>query len=105
MNTDNHFLKRISASALIVFGIAFGGTWNSTGLCLGDNIFSMFGLPIWSKKTSGTHYPAIVGIVIILIGVGIWNTTLSKKNRLLVWSIAIIILLIAGAAFTYVPYF
>lgn len=102
MNTDKHLIKRISAIVLIILGIVFGGTWSSTRFCLGDNIFSVFGLPAWSKETSGTHYPAIVGMVIILIGAGVLNTTLSKKARLWVWSIAIIILLIVGVAFTYV---
>lgn len=102
LTINKQLIKRISAIVLIILGIVFGGTWSSTGVCIGDNVFSIFGLPVWSKGTSGTHYPAIVGMVIILIGVGVLNTTLSKKARLWVWSIAIILLIIMGVAFTYV---
>lgn len=102
MDINRHLIKRISAIVLIIFGILFGGNWSSSRFCLGDNVFSAFGLPVWSKETSGIHYPAIVGMVIILIGVGILNTTLSKKALLRVWSIVIIILIIMGAVFAYV---
>lgn len=88
--------KRVSAILLIILGIAFGSTWNSTGICLGDIAFSALGLPVWSKGTHGTHYPAIVGIGIILIGIAVLSPTLSKKTQLWVWSIVILILLILG---------
>ena len=99
---NKQLIKRISAVVLIILGIVFGGTWSSTRSCVGDNVFSVFGLSAWSNGTSGTHYPAIVGMVIILIGIGVLNTTLSKKARLWVWSIAIILLVIMGLAFAYV---
>ena len=102
MNINKNLIQRISAILFIILGIAFGGTWSNTRFCLGDIIFSVFGLPSWSNGTSGTHYPAIVGMVMILIGVGVLNSTLSKKKRLWVWGIAIIILLILGIVFTYV---
>lgn len=102
MTINKQLIKRASAIALIILGIVFGGTWSSTGGCFGDNVFSIFGLPAWSKGISGTHYPAIVGMVIILIGISVLNTTLSKKARLWVWSIAIVLLIIMGIAFTYV---
>ncbi len=95
-------IKRISSIVLIILGAVFGSTWGSTRDCVGDNVFSVFGLSAWSNGTNGTHYPAIVGMIIILIGVGVLNTTLSKKARLWVWSIAIILLVIMGFAFTYV---
>lgn len=95
-------IKRISSIVLIILGVVFGGTWGSTGVCVGDNIFSVFGLSAWSNGTNGTHYPAIVGMIIILIGIGVLNTTLSKKARLWVWSIAIILLVIMGLAFAHV---
>lgn len=93
-------IKRISSIVLIILGVVFGGTWGSIGVCVGDNIFSVFSA--WSNGTNGTHYPAIVGMIIILIGIGVLNTTLSKKARLWVWSIAIILLVIMGLAFAHV---
>ena len=88
--------------ALIVFGFVFGGTWSSTGVCLGDNVFYTLGLPAWSKQTSGTHYPAIVGMVIILVGIAVLNATLSKRNRIWVWSITILVTILIGISMAYV---
>ena len=31
-------IKRISSIVLIILGVVFGGTWGSTGVCVGDNI-------------------------------------------------------------------
>ena len=93
---NNKMPKQISAILLIILGIIFGSTWGSAGFCLGDNVFTAIGLPVWSNGTSGTHYPAIVGIALILIGVAVLSPTLSKKARFWVWSIVILILLIIG---------
>lgn len=98
---DKQLIKKISAIVLIILGIGFGCTWSSTGICFGDNVFSIFGLPVWSKGTSGTHYPAIVGMVIILTGITVLNRTLSKKARFWVWSIAILILILIVIGFSF----
>ena len=86
--------SRILAAVLMILGIVLGVTWNSTGLCVGDNIFLALGLPAWSNGTSGTHYPAILGAFLIMIGAGVLNTTFQKKNRAWVWVIVVFVLIV-----------
>ena len=75
MSREKRRINRIVAVLLIALGLVLGVTWNRTKFCIGDNIFIALGLPTWSNGTSGTHYPAIIGSVFILIGIGVLNTT------------------------------
>ena len=93
---------RILAAVFILMGIALGFTWNSTGFCIGDNIFAALGLPAWSKGTTGTHYPAIVGTCFILAGVCLINYTLKEKTRSWIWAAVVIALGILNAAVGYI---
>lgn len=99
MNKNKQLTSRIVAILIIAFGILFGGTWNSTKFCLGDAIFYALGIPAWSNGANGTHYPAIVGTVVILIGICVLNSTLQKKTRLLTWAVAIVIIIIINLLF------
>lgn len=94
MSKNKRLIKRTLAIVLMIIGVMFGGTWTKTGFCLGDNVFSVLGLPAWSNGTNGTHYPAIMGIVLIVVGAGILNSTLQKNTRLWIWIIVILILLL-----------
>lgn len=96
MKRDGRNIKRVSAIVLMISGIVFGVTWKRTGFCFGDLIFSALDLPVWSGGMSGTHYPAIVGMIMILLGIGIWNTTLSKRARYWTWGTVIMLLLTVG---------
>ena len=71
MSREKRRINRIVAVLLIALGLVLGVTWNRTKFCIGDNIFIALGLPTWSNGTSGTHYPAIIGSVFILIGIGV----------------------------------
>ena len=93
--------NRIVAVLLIISGIALGTTWNSSKFCIGDHIFIALGLPAWSNGTSGTHYPAVIGIFTVLIGVGVLNATLQKKTRFGVWTTAVLFLIILNLIFSY----
>ena len=93
--------NRIVAVLLIISGIALGTTWNSSKFCIGDHIFIALGLPAWSNGTSGTHYPAVIGIFTVLIGVGVLNATLQKKTRFWVWTTVVLFLIILNLIFSY----
>lgn len=101
MSGENKLTTRIFAVAIITFGIIFGSTWNSIGFCLGEYIFSTVGLPVWSGGTGGIHYPGIIGLAFILIGTGIWNTTLSKKTRTWIWGIVITLFMVINVLYVY----
>lgn len=94
MDQNKRWIKRISAVLLIVLGLMIGGTWRKAGICFGDELFSMIGLPAWSEGTKGFHYPAMAGVIFILIGIGILNTALSKKQRIWVWSTVLLLLVL-----------
>ncbi len=101
MSRENKLTARIFAVAIMVLGIVFGGTWNNTGFCIGDNIFSVVGLPLWSGGTSGVHYPGILGLLFVFGGAGILNTTLSSKSRKWVWGIVIVLFVVINALYVY----
>ena len=94
-------IKRISAVVLTVLGLLLGVTWNSKRLCLGDTLFHALGLPSWSNGNSGTHYPAIIGSVLILAGIGILNSTLNKRSRLWIGLAILLVLAAWNLVFSY----
>ena len=98
--TKRIFRKWITAIVLIVIGLAMGVTWPPSKFCLGDQLFLSLGLPAWSNGTTGMHYPAIVGSIFLLIGIGFANSTLPEKIRR--WISAAILLLIAVWCFLFV---
>ena len=81
--------KLIAAFILTGLGLVLGVYWNSEKFCIGDELFSAWGLPIWSNGTTGTHYPAIAGIVLILIGTTLFNLAVTEKVRRWTWGIVI----------------
>ena len=95
-----HKKSRITAVLLILIGFALGVTWNKASFCIGDNLFAALGLPAWSNGTTGTHYPAVVGSVIILIGIGLLNNTLQTKTRRWVWAIVMLLLIALNLLFS-----
>ena len=99
MSPKQKVTKRIIAVLLIILGLVLGVTYKD-GLCVGDNLFTALGLPAWSNGTTGTHYPAVVGSVIILIGIGLLNYTLQTKARRLLWGIVILLLIAFNLLFS-----
>ena len=99
MSPKQKVTKRIIAGLLIILGLVLGVTYKD-GLCVGDNLFTALGLPAWSNGTTGTHYPAVVGSVIILIGIGLLNYTLQTKARRLLWGIVILLLIAFNLLFS-----
>ena len=99
MSPKQKVTKRIIAVLLIILGLVLGVTYKD-GLCVGDNLFTALGLPAWSNGTTGTHYPAVVGSVIILIGIGLLNYTLQTKTRRWVWAIVILLLIAFNLLFS-----
>lgn len=101
MSKSKKLTNRIIAVLLIVLGLILGGTWNSTKYCIGDKIFIALGISPWSNGSSGTHYPAIIGSFIILVGISILNLTLQKKARFWIWAAVILSLILFNLFFTY----
>lgn len=71
---------QICSVGLAVFAILFGFTWSKRGFCLGDNILIGFGLPAWSNGTQGTHYSAILALILLLVAIALF-TVAAKRNR------------------------
>lgn len=101
MSKSKKLTNRIIAVLLIVLGLILGGTWNSAKYCIGDKIFIALGISPWSNGSSGTHYPAIIGSFIILVGTNILNLTLQKKARFWIWAAVILSLILFNLFFTY----
>ena len=100
MSQQKNVRKRITAILLILLGLILGVTWNPAKYCIGDEIFLALGIKPWSNGTSGTHYPAIIGSVVILLGISILNQTLQRKARFWIWIIVIISLVLFNLVFT-----
>ena len=92
---------RIVAVSLIALGLVLGVTWNSARYCMGDELFVALGILPWSNGSSGTHYPAVIGSFVILVGISMLNLTLNKKTRLWIWITVILSLIVYNLIFTY----
>ncbi len=92
---------RIVAVSLIALGLVLGVTWNSARYCIGDELFVALGISPWSNGSSGTHYPAVIGSFVILVGISMLNLTLNKKTRLWIWITVILSLIVYNLIFTY----
>jgi len=102
VSSEKRWTSRISAVLLIALGLLLGATWNTAKFCVGDSLFRMLGIPVWSNGTTGTHYPAMVGLFIILVGVSILNYTLQKKTKVLFWGIVIVCFIAFNMICTYI---
>lgn len=71
---------QICSVGLAAFAILFGFTWSKRGFCLGDSILMGFGLPAWSNGAQGTHYSAILALVLLLVAFALF-TAAAKRNR------------------------
>lgn len=71
---------RICAIGLSVFAILFGFTWSKRGFCLGDSILMGLGLPAWSNGTQGTHYSAILALLLFLVAFVLF-TVAAQNSR------------------------
>jgi len=97
---NQHLKKRILSIALILSGLILGVTWNKESFCIGDKIFASLGLPAWSSGTSGTHYPAVIGTIILLLGISILSSTFSEKARKWIWPSIILLLVVLSLLFS-----
>ncbi|MBE6962775.1 MAG: hypothetical protein E7445_10040 [Ruminococcaceae bacterium] len=99
MTENKTVLTRVIAVALVSFGIFLGVSWGSAKFCIGDQIFHAVGLPVWSNGTSGAHYPAILGSVFLLAGIGTFNFTLQEKSRRLIGTVVLLVVLVLSFVF------
>lgn len=88
---------RVFSVLLVLFSLAFGVTWGKNNFCLGDRVLASLGLPVWSNGTQGTHYPAIIALILLIGGMYLFAATTEKKIRtlriLIVGIIALVVLL------------
>ena len=101
MCKNKKLVLRIIAVSLIALGLVLGVTWNSARYCIGDELFVALGISPWSNGSSGTHYPAVIGSFVILVGISMLNLTLNKKTRLWIWTTVILSLIVYNLIFTY----
>ena len=92
MSREKKLHCRIIGTLLIALGAMLGVTWNAERYCIGDIIFTALGLPTWSNGTTGTHYPGVLSLFIILIGITSINYTLQSKVRIWFWISVIVII-------------
>ena len=102
MRENKKLVNGIAAAVLIAFGLVLGVNWGSARFCLGDRIFLALGLQAWSKGTSGTHYPAIVGSCFILVGIGMFNSVLQEKTRAWIRTGTVLVLVAVYFIFAFV---
>lgn len=85
--------KRKAAIILMSVGGLLGGTWKGAEYTLGDKLFMLLKLPIWSKGTMGLHYSGLIGYILTLSGIALIITTMDEKNRKYVWIVIFLILI------------
>ena len=72
---------RIFSVLLALFSVIFGITWNENGFCIGDHILAGMGLPTWSRGTEGTHYAAVIALIMLLAAFFLFSVTTAEKTR------------------------
>ena len=101
MCKNKKLVLRIIAVSLIALGLVLSVTWNGVRYCIGDELFVALGISPWSNGSSGTHYPAVIGIFVILVGISMLNLTLNKKTRLWIWTTVILLLIVYNLIIIY----
>ena len=99
MSKEKKLRCRIIGTLLITLGAMLGVTWNAEKYCIGDILFTALGFPAWSNGTTGTHYPAFIGLFMILIGMTFINYTLQSKARSWLWITVVAILIVLNMIF------
>lgn len=75
------FAVRCFSVLLALLSILFGVTWKRSGVCFGDRILTGLGLPAWSKGAEGTHYSAVLGLILLLAAFLLFAVTTKERNR------------------------
>ena len=101
MSKEKKLVYRFLGIVMILLGLILAVTWNRTGFNIGDHIFAFLGLPAWSKGTGGLHYPAVIGSLVALCGIGMTNLTLQKKSRTWVWGTVLLLLVVLNLVSSY----
>ena len=63
------------------FFVIFGSNIGQRRFCLGDRIFDLLGIPVWSKGTQGLHYPGIIGIIAAALLFYVFASTTRNKSK------------------------
>lgn len=74
-------VMKIVSVILMLISFAFGFTWSKHGFCLGDTILTGVGLPAWSNGTHGTHYTAILAMIVFLVAFFLFVGTIKKGTN------------------------
>lgn len=90
-------MRRSLSVLLMLFSLAFGATWRKYDFCLGDKVLASLGLPAWSNGTQGTHYSAIVALIVLFGAFYLFSTTTKKKDKkfrsIIMYSVALIVMI------------
>ena len=80
-NKIKRYSVRCVSAILMCFALVFGTTYGKTGYCLGDEVFKSLGLSVWSDGMEGTHYPAVLALILLLIGYVLFMATIKNRDR------------------------
>ena len=83
MSKKKRLTRWVIAAALAAIGAAF--------VYLGGRLFAALNLPVWSDGTKGWNYPGIIGYVIFVAGITVFNTTMKEKARFWFWAVVIVL--------------
>jgi uncharacterized membrane protein len=82
--------KGIASILLIIFSFLISYSTPS-GFSLGDKLFELVGLPVWSNGQDGFHYPVIPALCLLIIGI-VWVVREFGGWRILVLIILCLLL-------------
>lgn len=87
MRADLSWKKRITRWVIAVALLLAG--WGFT--LVGEELFGVLGLPVWSEGDRGWNYVGVSAFVIFAAGISVFNSTLSEKVRYWIWAAVIVI--------------
>lgn len=77
-------IMRITAAIIFAAACVFGTT-GPNGVCLGDRLLESLGMTTWSDGTSGTHYTAVIAILLGLWAIDMFARTTKDRRRTFNW--------------------
>lgn len=87
MRAELSWKKRITRWVIAVALLLAG--WGFT--LVGEQLFGVLGLPVWSEGDRGWNYVGVSAFVIFAAGISVFNSTLSEKVRYWIWAAVVVI--------------
>ena len=83
LSRKQQITRWVIAAVLLLAG------WGFT--LVGEELFGVLGLPVWSEGDRGWNCVGVSAFVIFAAGISVFNSTLTEKVRCWIWAAVVVI--------------